>query len=238
MPILKVTQKGCYSAKITSWVGSIVRIESKESLAFEDYSKKRSLPNSWILLIQSKFEGKCFKEMKTFPNRTLTKIIEEQGAGSFSGALSQSSASVPPCLSSLCVESPEKSRTWQEKRQEESATPPSTSAGAKRVPGNGNLEFERSSSRLRDSNLEFRDSARARASGVPIPPRARDSGRNHPSPPKAKWQQGFPQIPIGGFPTRGFWGSQNSPRPAAHCPESPAPPFPGALKAPRTVLFL
>lgn len=80
----------------------------------------------------------------------------------------------------------QKSPGLGKKRGRRKARPATVSAGAKRVPGNSNLEFERSSSRLRDSNLEFRDNARARASGVSIPPRARDSRCNPPSPPKAK----------------------------------------------------
>lgn len=45
-------------------------------------------------------------------------------AGSLSGALSYGAASIPPCLSPLGLQSPEKSSTWQEKGEEESATPP------------------------------------------------------------------------------------------------------------------
>lgn len=106
--------------------------------------------------------------------------------GSLSRAPSQGSAWVPTLSFSSLPGVSREPGTWQkEKREEGGKRDPSTeSAEAKRVLGNRNLEFKRSSLWLRDSNLEFKDNVRARASGVPILPRAQDSGSNHLSPPK------------------------------------------------------
>lgn len=79
--ILKVgtlTQKG-HSAKVTSLVSSVVRLESKESIAFKDCPNKGFLPIKLKITDPTQVWEKVLKEMKTFSqDNTLNYMIEDQ----------------------------------------------------------------------------------------------------------------------------------------------------------------